>query len=824
MRNSTSSEHSEKRWHWQTETQESVQLDAHYSMSRQLPDIECPSDATRAAKRGLRETLKLSFDSLASHPLAVECRQLLALLSLCPEQTPWSLFDGGSTEHAALKTLGCRVLIQGQAVGLVSVVDHSCRIPKLKNLEAVAVSDGVKEGGKVAVRLSDGKTINVRGSDLVFEGDATAVGVDGHWMLPRRLEGEKEGRVMRRHADGSVSVLLQAPHEGCHVRLQGPMIEADLNGCFGYVCGSCDAATQRWPVRVMLPSNELKDLSLKADNLVCSVNMMMRNGSVFTAPAFASGWSTSFRLEAEEIRFKAEDVKRECDRIASLSVLCRLVHFTLHQLCAAMRFQRPPPLPMRIYSAPAPAPASVFDYMLAPAQLRHMLCVSGQLRFLLGVMVQRDVRRSRNRAQGAVLLRHVAGQSMALRLFIPCARGADGVLADTDALAAVAALVRSSGLVRVDEESRSFRTHKLIRKMVREEVGDAHDDAMAAMLEVRCGCYGDDERVHVGMRGVVQKVVIAAGYVLKRMKAVAPQRAAWVCVMRVRLLQMEHLVLGNQSPELYSDYMALDADRAELQALIRGFRHSRNDVASPDAAAGRRWFSRFFGDNVAWPDAAAGRVSYDSRFMVGRVVCDEKRSTPRDCRAELSQAQQAELGQAQQAAVTAGNGMFKLGASLYDARPRQIDEVFHVLRHAYAFYSMDSVVESVLSAQTRREVQSNVMSIVRMIRCIGISCSDESAFDRAIVFYEHALRICISFFGEMDAEAAETVTYLGIAFRWKGQYLRALELFERALRICLQVLGPDHRQTVWTQQCMHELKSRVAAIRKIFFRGLHLRA
>jgi tetratricopeptide (TPR) repeat protein len=106
-----------------------------------------------------------------------------------------------------------------------------------------------------------------------------------------------------------------------------------------------------------------------------------------------------------------------------------------------------------------------------------------------------------------------------------------------------------------------------------------------------------------------------------------------------------------------------------------------------------------------------------------------------------------------------------------------------------------------------------------MIRCIGITCSDKREFDRAIVFYKHALRICISFLGDIDAEAAETVTYSGIAYRWKGQHERVLELFERALRICLQVLGPDHRQTLWTQQCMHELRSHVAAIHGLRFRA-----
>jgi hypothetical protein len=161
--------------------------------------------------------------------------------------------------------------------------------------------------------------------------------------------------------------------------------------------------------------------------------------------------------------------------------------------------------------------------------------------------------------------------------------------------------------------------------------------------------------------------VIAAGHVLERMKVVTPQRAAWVCIMRVRLLQMAHLMLGKQSPELDTDYKALDADRSALKALICGFRHSENDVASPDVAAG---------------SGTPGR---------------------RDCRAEL--------GHAQQAAVTAGNGMFKLGASLYDARPMQIDEVVHALQHAYGFYLMDSIgesvfaMESILSAQKRSSEQ-----------------------------------------------------------------------------------------------------------------------
>jgi hypothetical protein len=82
-------------------------------------------------------------------------------------------------------------LLQPQAMH-VSIADSACRIPKLKNMQAVAVNGDVKDGSKVAVRLGDGKVINVRGSDLVFEGGATAVEVEGRWVLPLKLKTKEQ--------------------------------------------------------------------------------------------------------------------------------------------------------------------------------------------------------------------------------------------------------------------------------------------------------------------------------------------------------------------------------------------------------------------------------------------------------------------------------------------------------------------------------------------------------------------------------------------------------------------------------------------------------
>ncbi len=112
------------------------------------------------------------------------------------------------------------------------------------------------------MRLADDKMINMRSSDLVFEGDAKAANIHAHWMLPRHLQSQSHGVLMHQHADGSASVMFPGLYEGCHVQLKVTMLEAGFESSFGHVCGVYYSATQQWPVRVSLPSNEVKELSL----------------------------------------------------------------------------------------------------------------------------------------------------------------------------------------------------------------------------------------------------------------------------------------------------------------------------------------------------------------------------------------------------------------------------------------------------------------------------------------------------------------------------------------------------------------------------------
>jgi serine/threonine protein kinase/tetratricopeptide (TPR) repeat protein len=603
--------------------------------------VECSGtfSATGAEpKRGLQETVKLALRTLKLHPLAAECLQLLAFLALCPPvQTPWSLFDGGGSGLAGLLTRGRRVVVDGDTVGHVSVEGKCCRIPKLK-LEAVAECGNV-EGGHVVVRLSNGKVMNVQGSDLVFEGDAVAVNIGGHWMLPRRLGIKAQGRVMREHADGSVSVLFQGPHEGCHVKLQGLMTRTELNGSFGYVCGAFDVGAQRWPVRLILPSDEVMDMLLMAGNLVCTGKVMARdgNGSLMAVSAFASGWLTGHRPGAEVVRFQEENV----------TVLA-----------------------------------------------------------------------------------------------------ADGVLVGvTDALGDVAAVLKSSGLVVVDEEGRFFGMHRLLQHAVRAELEDMHDVGIAALLEARCGCLGDVDDVDSRMYGVMHEVVVAAGYVLDQLKAVTSQRSAWVCSMRVRLLQLTRRVMGNESREQRAHHDALDADLGALGAETE-FR-------------AMRWYSGSFkGDE------------FSCQTLISEV--EEAVRTASDAAAGWDC--RVALGKVQHMA-----GIRLSARGLYD---RAIELCERALR---------------IQEATLGEMHADTAAT---ISSMGILYGKKGQYDRAIELFERALRIQVVTLGEMHADTAATICGMGTLYGQKGQYDRAIRLCERALRIQVVTLGEMHSDTAATISSM----------------------
>jgi tetratricopeptide (TPR) repeat protein len=426
---------------------------------------------------------------------------------------------------------------------------------------------------------------------------------------------------------------------------------------------------------------------------------------------------------------------------------------------------------------------------------------------------------------------------------------AEGVLAGvTDALGGVAAALGSSGLVEVEEGSRLFGMHQLLQQAVRAELGDTHDDAMAALLEARCGYMGDEYRIDHRMHSVMREVVAAAGHVLDGIKAAAAQRTVWVCGMRVRVLQMARTVLGGQNLEVLAYHHALDADLSAL-GVERGW---------PVAAEYRAmdW----------WRKCCSGNKHFNEALI--RDIEDAESSTRDlsagwDCRAALGNAQHAAgnlmhtegnydkaieflqralcirtatLGEMHaDTAVTISsmgasynnNGQYDRAIELYErALPIQVATLGEM--HAETAGTIGNMGTSYgeQGQQDRaielyeRALRIQVATLEEMhaeaavtIGSMGASYSEKGQHDRAIELYERALRIHEATLGEMHTHTAQCVINLGLSYGNKGQFDRAITEAQRALRICLKVLGPHHPQTQQTQQSLANITSVAARAR-----------
>ncbi len=119
--------------------------------------------------------------------------------------------------------------------------------------------------------------------------------------------------------------------------------------------------------------------------------------------------------------------------------------------------------------------------------------------------------------------------------------------------------------------------------------GQAHDNGMAALLEARCGCMGDEYGIDHRMYGVLREVVGVAWHVLGQIKTAAMQRAAWVCNMRVRVLHSAREVIGGQSLEARA---YVDALKADLSVLVV----ERGGRVAADYRAMQWWRESFSGN------------------------------------------------------------------------------------------------------------------------------------------------------------------------------------------------------------------------------------
>ena len=123
---------------------------------------------------------------------------------------------------------------------------------------------------------------------------------------------------------------------------------------------------------------------------------------------------------------------------------------------------------------------------------------------------------------------------------------ADGVQ-EVEGVKRVAAVLRSSGLVQVDEGKRTFGMHQLLQQAVGRQLGwQEQCQRMRQLLQARCGRFGDEVEFDVGLYGVLREVAAAAVVAAGRGKEEGEEAGdAWCSGMLLRLYEVACGVYGH---------------------------------------------------------------------------------------------------------------------------------------------------------------------------------------------------------------------------------------------------------------------------------------
>jgi hypothetical protein len=212
-----------------------------------------------------------------------------------------------------------------------------------------------------------------------------------------------------------------------------------------------------------------------------------------------------------------------------------------------------------------------------------------------------------------------------------------GAVQEVEGLKRVAAVLRGSGLVQVDEGRRTFGMHQLLQQAVGRELGwRGQCQRMRQLLHARCGRFGDEVDFDVGLYGVMREVAAAAVDAVGRVKEEGEETGdAWCSGMLLRLYEVAREVYGAEAEfpnrVLAAAHGSLVADllreevirvggasagrRVTLRELLHAAPHVRDVVAldpefkanEDDARAFREEMSKGATREAAWDTVTVRR-------------------------------------------------------------------------------------------------------------------------------------------------------------------------------------------------------------------------
>ncbi len=414
-------------------------------------------------------------------------------------------------------------------------------------------------------------------------------------------------------------------------------------------------------------------------------------------------------------------------------------------------------------------------------------------------------------------------------------RGVEDVAAavlEAEGLKRVAAALRRSGLVQVDEGQRMFGMHRLLQLAVGRELGWGEPCArMRQLLHARCGQFGDEDDINVGLYGVMREVAAAAVFAVRRVKEEGEEAGdAWCSGMLLRLYDVARSVHGHEAEfplrVLVAAHRSLVADlvreevmrvggtsagrRMTLRELVHAAPQLRHVVAQDpefkadedDLRAILEKMSKGFSECSTW-DIITVR-----RFDVGKCLRSQwGRSVRALLLAHLVRAHvQEEGGTHLPMHVIAALPLIQDVAGL-----RQEHDVAQLLRGARGLSLVDNggggliveLAEEVEAAQGRSVDGGLVMGGQRLRailwkwhRCRGHEESHERIIDEIGEVYDGQAEG--GDIWEAGVALGAACNVLGECYFNKGKWKKSISVRERALRLQLDTLGEQHPDTAVT--------------------------
>ncbi len=409
---------------------------------------------------------------------------------------------------------------------------------------------------------------------------------------------------------------------------------------------------------------------------------------------------------------------------------------------------------------------------------------------------------------------------------------ADGVQ-ELEGLKRVAAVLRSSGLVQVDEGKRTFGMHQLLQQAVGRQLGwQEQRQRMRQLLQARCGRFGDEDDFDVGLYGVMREVAAAAVVAVRRVKEEGAEAGdAWCSGMLLRLYEVAREVYGAEAefPErvLAAAHGSLVADLVLEEVMREGGRRAGRRMtlrelvdAAPqvrDVIAHNPEFKADEDDHRAILEEmtkgasryAAGDIVFVRRFDVEKCVRSQWRRGVRallgarglrvvddgggggGCRVEVEEGAEAGVG------ASGDGGLVVGGHGLRAMRWR-----FHTLSgNVESYERMMEEICGVYDGEAEGEGKWQV-GVALGAACDRVAYSylryfDEKHWKDMIAALERALRMRLDTLGEQHPATAVTFASMGTAYGNMGSHDTNIMLQERALRIKKITLGL-HPETALT--------------------------